>query len=111
MRQLVTRDIFTMSRLITKMDIKDELRQIATRDEKATTLDLGLDLVLTVLSKVSDKSVEKEIYVFVADVMGRTPDEIENGDPIEIIETLKSDDGGQQWRDFFLKVYRLTFGR
>lgn len=111
MRRLVTKDIFTMSRLITKMNVKDELRQIATRDDKATTLDLGLDLVLTILSKVSDKTVEKEIYVFVADVMERTPDEIENGDPIEIIETLKVGNGGQQWRDFFSKVYKLTFGR
>ena len=111
MRKLITRDVFTMSRLITKMDVKEELRQIATRDEKATTLDLGLDLVLTVLSKISDKSVEKELYVFMADVLERTPEEIENGDPLEIIDSITKDNGVQQWKDFFTKVYKLTFGR
>lgn len=111
MRKLITRDVFTMSRLIIKMDVKEELRQIATRDEKATTLDLGLDLVLTVLSKISDKSVEKELYVFMADVLERTPEEIENGDPLEIIDSITKDNGVQQWKDFFTKVYKLTFGR
>lgn len=111
MRQLITRDVFTMSRLITKMNIKEELRQIATRDESATKLDLGIDLVLTILSKVSDKAVEHEIYVFIADVMGRTPEQIESGDPLEIIDSITKDNGVQQWKDFFSKVYKLTFGR
>jgi hypothetical protein len=111
MRALVTKDVFTMSRIITKMNVKDELRQIATRDEKATTLDMGIEMVLTVMSKVSDKSVEREIYVFVADVMGRTPEEIENGDPLEIIDSITKDNGVQQWKDFFSKVSKLIFGR
>lgn len=111
MRALVTKDIFTMSRIITKMNIKDELRDIFSDrtdfDSENANLNLGIDTILMLMSKISDKSTEKEIYVFLADITEKTPADIEMGDPLLLIEELTSDDGAKQWKDFFTKVSRL----
>lgn len=109
MRKLITRDVFTMARLATKMNLKEDLAQIAQRAEGQTQLNVGIDMFLTIIAKVSDKSVEKEIYVFLGDVLERDPKEIEEGDPIELMDELEKDDGLKQWRDFFSRVSKLIF--
>lgn len=111
MRALVTRDIFTMSRIITKMDIKDELRRLATNKEGASTLNLGIDMMLAILTKVSDRQIENEIYGFLASVLECQKVDIEESDPFVLIDRLTKDDGAEQWKDFFSKLYRLMSGR
>lgn len=111
MRKMVTRDIFTMSRLITKLDIKDDLKGIIQSKPDADKLDLGIDMILSIMAKVSNKAIEKEIYEFLGSILERPAAEIEEGDPLEIIDTMTKDDGVEQWKDFFKKVTRLIFGR
>lgn len=108
MRALVTRDLFSMSRIIAKANIKEELRRIVEQsDSNESRLNLGIDLVLSIITQVSSKAVEKEIYVFVADVLECTVQDIEEGDPEVIINRLTTDDGSKQWKDFFSKVAKL----
>ena len=106
MRKLAVKDVFTMSRIITKMDIRDELRAIANSGEESS-LNLGIDMVLTILTKVSDRGTEKQIYEFLADVTESTEEAIMNSDPFELIDSLSNDDGAKQWKDFFSKVSKL----
>lgn len=105
MRQLATKDIFTMSRIITKANLKDELRRIVKESEAGETkLNMGIDLMLGVLAGASSKAVETDIYAFLADVLESTPDDIANSDPDLLITRLTTDDGSKQWKDFFSKL-------
>lgn len=105
MRQLVTRDIFSMARIITKANLKDEFRRIIRESEAGETkMNLGIDLMLGIISSASSKAVENDIYAFLADILESTPDDIANSDPDLLISRLTTDDGSKQWKDFFSKL-------
>lgn len=102
----MTKDVFRAARIVSKADIKDELRKIATKSE-GNTLDAGIDFVLTIMSGISDPQVEKEIYEFLADILECTAKDIEESDPMVLFNRLKNDEGHEQWSDFFTNVTKL----
>lgn len=108
MRKLATKDVFTMARIITKANIKEELRHIVTDKGQRSSLDMGIDFALAVITGVSDEKTEKEIYKFLASVLECSIEDIENSDPIVLIDRLRNDEGHEQWADFFTSVLKLT---
>lgn len=108
MRKLATKDVFTMARIITKANIKEELRHIVTDKGQRSNLDMGIDFALAVITGVSDEKTEKEIYKFLASVLECSIEDIENSDPMVLIGRLKNDEGHEQWADFFTNVLKLT---
>ena len=102
----MTKDVFRASRIITKANIKDELKKIAT-GSTGSRLDDGIDFVLTIITGISDESVEKEIYAFLADVLECTAEDIETSDPMVLVNRLTHDEGHEQWADFFTNVTKL----
>lgn len=107
MRKLVTKDLFAMARIVAKMNVKDDLRAIATNSTGQSRLDVGIDFMLTLLCGASSQAVEKDIYVFLADVLESTPQDIAESDPDVLIKRLTEDEGSKQWADFFSKLVRL----
>ena len=97
-----------MARIITKANIKDELRRIVTNKGNQTNLDMGIDFALAVITGISDEKTEKEIYRFLASVLECGVEDIENSDPLVLINRLRNDEGHEQWSDFFTSVLRLT---
>lgn len=101
MRNLHARDLFTFSRMITKMGIKDELKNFLnpqngndnedenTNNEKNGT---GLELIMTILSKLPD--AENEFFEFLAPICEKTIEETKDIPLIDLIQTLKD-----IWRD------------
>lgn len=107
MRELKTRDVFAMSRIITKMNVKDDIKALAERVQKGETIDqtsAGVELILTVLEGASTKETEKMIYEFLGDVLEKTPKEIADSDPIALIKELQE---AADWRAFFANVVRI----
>ena len=102
----MTKDVFRVARIITKADIKDELRKIATRSD-GNKLDAGIDFVLAIVTGISDVKVEQEIYAFIADVLESNVKDIEESDPMVLINRFKNDEGHEQWADFFTNVTKL----
>lgn len=105
MRALVTRDLFSMMRIVSKANIKDELRKAVENNADATNR--GIDIILAVMGGISDKQVEKELYVFLADVLECAVEDISESDPFVLIDRLTKDEGSKQWSDFFMKLFNM----
>lgn len=107
MRNLMFKDVFTMSRIITKAGIKKDLERIVSESDSSDKLSLGIDFALGIMAGVSDEKVEAEIYKFLADVLECDVKDIEEGDPMTVINRLTNDEGHEQWSDFFTNVWKL----
>lgn len=106
MRNLTTRDIFAMSRIVTKMGIKEELRRLADTSTSQNKLDIGIDIFMALITKASTEEAEHEIYTFLGGVLDMTPEAVGDLDPNELVENFTGPKG-EQWKDFFMKVLKL----
>jgi hypothetical protein len=73
-----------LSAIIDKLDLK-------ITDPKASQEQIGADMMMQIISKAH--KAEKEIYAFVAEVKGITPQEAEKVDLIQLIKEMASDAG------------------
>lgn len=73
-----------LSAIIDKMDLK-------ITDPKADANKIGADLMMQIISKAH--KAEKEIYAFVAEIRGITPQEAEKIDLVQFIKEMASDTG------------------
>lgn len=73
-----------LSAIIDKLDLK-------ITDPKADANKIGADLMMQIISKAH--KAEKEIYAFVAEIRGITPQEAENVDLVQFIKEMASDTG------------------
>ncbi|WP_100406265.1 hypothetical protein [Bacillus solitudinis] len=62
MRSLVFKDVFTMSRILKKMQIKPEYKKSMSQEE------LGIEIMLKVVEGIGD--AEQEVTAFLADLKG-----------------------------------------
>lgn len=101
MRNLKTSDLFTLSKIVKKMNIKNDIKSLAkditglTEDEKIKAEQtMQIDLVMLFVENIG--SAEKEIYNLFADITSKTAKEIEDMDLdkfIELITELFKQDG------------------
>jgi len=73
-----------LSAIIDKLDLK-------ITDPKASQEQIGADLMMQIISKAH--KAEKEIYAFVAEAKGITPQEAEKVDLVRFIKEIASDAG------------------
>lgn len=99
MRKLNIKDAFTLVRIIKKADIKEEIADFANRiavkknskDETVNTEAVGLEFVVTLLSSLSSKEIEQEIYALLADIRGDiTADEVSKLSIPEVLDNVKT---------------------
>ena len=68
MRNLQTSDLFSMVRLLTKIGVREEIKDVAKRAEESKTkkvqIDFGFDLFFGIMSKAIKQDAEWEIYKF-----------------------------------------------
>lgn len=108
MRSLKTSDLFALTRIIKKMDIKSDIKALTkdisslSDEDKLKAKDaLNIDLMLLFVENIG--SAEKEIYKFLSDLSGVEAKEIENQSPIKTIDMIKSIFEDEEIGDF-LKV-------
>lgn len=94
MRKLKTSDLFSISRILKKMNIKDEIKGLAkditgaTPEEKEKAQQsMEIDLAMLFVENIG--SAEKEIYKFFADLTGKSTTDIENMDLNNFINLVK----------------------
>ncbi len=73
-----------LSAIIDKLDLK-------ITDPKASQEQIGADLMMQIISKAH--KAEKEIYAFVAEAKGITPQEAEKVDLVQFVKEIASDAG------------------
>ena len=110
MRGLEFQDIFSMARILSKVELNKEIEALIKRQqsgEKLDTVAVGLEFVMTILAKASTKEVEKEIYVFLSDVFEVKIEELRHMKPKQIKELFKDADF-EEWKDFFTDVVQFV---
>lgn len=105
MRKLQTTDIFAACRMLSKIGVREEIREVAMKAEesknKKIRVEMGFDLMFGILEKATKENAENEIYQFLAGIFECDPDEIRVMDPLELLEKLKEVADFEKWKSFF----------
>jgi hypothetical protein len=94
MRKLKTSDLFSLSRILKKMNIKEDIKKLAkditgaTPEEKKKA-EQGMEIDLAMLFVENIGLAEREIYKFFADLTGEAASNIENMDLDKFIDLVK----------------------
>ena len=111
MRNLQTTDVFAAFRLISKIGVREEIREVAKQAEankgKKVQIDFGFDLMFGILEKATQKNAENEIYIFIADLLGCEPNEVAVMNPTKLFKCLLEVANVEEWKDFFGYVRAL----
>ncbi|MBH1941634.1 hypothetical protein I5677_12095 [Mobilitalea sibirica] len=108
MRNLQARDVFAACRVLNKIGIKDDIKKLAKKADKAADVwDNGFDLLFSVFEKATSKNAEKPIYEFIAGLFECEPDEVEKMDFFDLCEKLKEVADPEKWKNFFNKAANL----
>lgn len=100
MRNLQNTDIFAFGRILTKANLKDEIKKVSVNNEKDMEA-LGYDLLFTIFTSCSNKEAEAEIYNFLAPIFEMDVEEVKKLDPIETFEMIKKIADWEKWKSFF----------
>ena len=107
MRSLQTKDIFSLSRIIMSLGLKDEFKKIA---EKANTNDInavGYEMFFTIISKCTDEKTEEKIYEFLAGPLEVEVNEIANMDIFVLADKVIQIADVNKWKLFFSRASQL----
>lgn len=111
MRSLQTSDIFSACRLLAKIGVREEIREVAKQAEENKTkkikVDLGFDMLFGILEKATKEDSEEEIYKFIASLLEQDWQEIRIMDPIELLDQLEKVADIEKWKNFFKRVAAL----
>lgn len=100
MRNLQNSDVFAFGRILTKANLKEEIKKVTIGNEKDVEA-LGYDLLFTIFTSCSNKEAEKEIYAFLAPIFEMDVEEVKKLDPIETFEMIKQVADWEKWKSFF----------
>ena len=94
MRNLRTSDLFSLSKIIKKMNIKEDIKALVknitnlnTEERKNVEKAMQIDLVMLFVENIS--TAEKEVYKLFADISSKSPKEIEEMGVSEFIELVQ----------------------
>lgn len=111
MRNLKASDIFSMCRLLNKIGVREEIREVAKQAEennsKNIRFDMGFDLIFGLLEKATQENAEKEIYMFIADLFECSWEEVRDMDPVTLLDRLEEVANIEKWKNFFERVAAL----
>lgn len=100
MRNLQNKDVFAIGRIISKANLKEELKSI-TINKETDVESIGFDILFALFTTCSEKEVEQEIYEFFADIFEMSVEEVASLDPLETIENMKKVADWKKWKTFF----------
>ena len=105
MRNLETHDIFSAVRLLNKIGVREEIREVAKQAEENKSnkirFDMGFDLMFGIIEKATTENAEKEIYKFIADLFECEWEEVRKMKPIALMKNLEEVANFEEWKDFF----------
>lgn len=111
MRNLETRDIFSAVRLLNKIGVREEIKEVARQAEENKSnlirFDMGFDLMMGIIEKAASENAEEEIYKFIADLLECDPDEVRKMNPITLMKNFEKVANFEEWKNFFDYVKRL----
>lgn len=114
MRKLNGHDVFMALRVMKKIEIKEELVELAKaindKDNTLTQTTLGAKLILSVLANCGDEAAEKAFFDFLAGPLETTGEVLAETGLSELFakteELIQSIDV-EEWRAFFTSVVKM----
>lgn len=109
MRNLNLGDAFQLARIIKKLKIKDELKDITSNiTEKSNKMEIGMDLMYAIFDKATEKQTEQEIYKFLSRPFEVKPEEVEKMDLFEVVENFSKVANLEEWKAFLKQAAKLN---
>lgn len=109
MRKLKTADLFTGARMLKKLGLKEQAKQIAAQADKVQDIwAMGFDFVWSIFDAATDKSGEKLLYEFLAGPFEMAPEEVADLDLPTLIDMVKQLAEENNLLPFFKSAAKLT---
>lgn len=109
MRNLNFGDAFQLARIIKKLKIKDELKEITSNiTEESNKMEIGMDLMYVFFDKATEKQAEQEIYKFLSRPFEIKPEEVEKMDLFEVVENFSKVANLEEWKVFLKQAAKLN---
>lgn len=110
MRKLQTSDVFELGRVVKKVGLKKELKEIAIKtnksNEEADEYSLGFDFVFGIIEKFIEKESENAIYDFLSGPFECSPEDVKRMDPIDLVEGIFEIASIDKWKSFLKLAVR-----
>lgn len=106
MRKLNFGDTFKAARLIKELNLKEELKEIASNQEQ-DQYEAGVDLLYTVLEKGTTKECEQKIYEFLSGPLEMQPEEVSKLEFFEVVDKIFKIADIESWKGFIQSVAKL----
>lgn len=107
MRNLKTSDVFSASRIIKELDLKEKIKDIALNSKNIDQRVVGFDIVWTIIENACTKKAEALVYEFIGNLLEKTPDEIAEMNPTEMLTDLLEVANLEEWKSFFKYVSQM----
>lgn len=112
MTNIKTKHLFKALRIVKEIGLKEEMKQICRKaDDVKDVWARGYDLIYMIFEKAVEEKSEQKIYELLADIKETTPEDIANGDAIELIEEFTNGEDAEIWRNFFMQLAKLMKSR
>lgn len=102
MRKLKTMDLFSLMKVLKKMNMKEEIKELTLKankkSKKESIENVQAELVVMFIEHIPDAQVE--ICEFLGDLSGKTEKEIEEQPPIDTINQIKELFGQENFGNF-----------
>lgn len=92
MRKLTTQDVFIALRIVSDLNLKDEVQDLAqlANNGKLSKDEIGVQAFMKVLALFASKKAEGRIYEFLAGPLETTPGDVRDLTLIELAENIKA---------------------
>jgi hypothetical protein len=105
LRNLITSDLFSLTRIIKKMNLKEEIKALAKditglSDKEKKKANEGLQAELVILFIENIGNAEDEIYKFLGNLSDKKPKEIAEQPPLETINMIEQLFSEENFGDF-----------
>lgn len=87
MRKILTKDVFSLARIIKKANVKEELKKVDLK--KADVYEVGMTMIFTIVEAGS--IAEKEIYKLIEDITGKNIEDMELQETIELLKEIEKE--------------------
>ena len=114
MRKLNTPDLFNALRLANSLGLKDLVQNFYEQTKKMTADnqdEVGMEILAMLLEAVAkDKTVENNLYTFLAGPLEMTPNDVMKMSPNELIDSIKAiidNEDEESWKSFLNSLASL----
>lgn len=109
MRKLQTKDVFSAVRLIKKLKIKEDFKEMLEihADENRTSTEIGSEILFLVMERAAEQESEEAVYSFLAGPLEKTEDEIASMELMELISAVEQCADIEGWKNFLKHVSAL----